>query len=747
MISAQLPVEQIHDDAPPERLRLWINAAFDDALPARLASMPELRAVQVVSDLIDAPSLAKIARLPKLDALWLTNEEGLCEDALRTLSDAHALTALRLPKKSALTASVIASLASLPALRSLRVDKPVLDDAALRALPSLRSLRTLQLESLHGMRAPQLAPLGAMPWLEALSLYNCDAGGSVLKHLAPLTDLRSLNIGRSTIEGAALGALDGFPKLEALNLYQAKASGAVLSRVFSALPLRVLVASHVPAGTWVKSLLARGTLERLVLSHAKVPDAECAHFAALANLRELDVSHSQKITARGVAALGASTSLEALDLTYLPADDAALRSLAAMPTLRALNLAFVKGITPDGFAALGASTALRELDFTRQPDLRADTLRALGETLSLSRVKLWGCTQILPDTVAALRARHPTLSIEGHEWQLDARSLRSRSQLCDEMPFVSFGPLPRRAMVWDYQSSALRDLVDGSARPGPTPAEPHRDVFRACGTLFAVGGRQALAVYGLDDGRLRFRTAFPSGSLVHASASRDGALVAATSEGRVEVWSVADGAQVLSLALPWKARAVTLSPDGSHAVIAGEGVLVLAVPSGEVVLRKDVATWRAQRLDDDSLDVITATPSLERWSLADGAVRTTWTPPPIGQRAALVIGPGMLVRKSHLFEPREASNGVERLVRAPSGQTRALLHRDRCNAELWADETAVMIDTVATADRTDLSDDGATLLLPVDTARYESERQRSDFYDVDAVLAFARSLRDAPQIA
>ena len=110
------------------------------------------------------------------------------------------------------------SLARLPNLRSLSLDRGAMDDAGLGHLPP--HLRLAQL-SLRGTRVggPGLAALSRLPNLNSLFLEETPLDDAGLAHLPPLPELRTLSLRNTRISVASLpGIIQRFPKLQVLEL-------------------------------------------------------------------------------------------------------------------------------------------------------------------------------------------------------------------------------------------------------------------------------------------------------------------------------------------------------------------------------------------------------------------------------------------------------------------------------------------------------------------------------------------------
>ncbi len=154
--------------------------------------------------------------------------------------------------------------------------------------------------------------------------------------LACIPELCSVYIGEQAITDDSLRHLARLPKLESLLLSEN---------------------SIGPAG--LEHLLAIKNLRELAIRKTAT-DAMLEVIGRMSNLRSLDIYNSQKVTDKGLRALGGLKKLEELNIGYAKSDGS---GLAVIPATK-LKILDIKGLQLNdaGSRALGRFTALQELD-------------------------------------------------------------------------------------------------------------------------------------------------------------------------------------------------------------------------------------------------------------------------------------------------------------------------------------------------------------------------------------------------
>ncbi len=283
-------------------------------------------------------------------------------------------------------AEAVATLTSLPALRSLDLDDvAITDDDLARLLGGVR-LSEFQLFS---ERAPNrgLAAIGRQAELERLALIApeslTDAGLSGVAGMSRLAEL-DLRGGRVTDDG--LAHLAGLASLRELSLTTPKVTDAGLAHLAGLAGLEVF-RLHAP----------------------KVTDAGLAHLAALTSMTTLALD-GMRIRGAGFGHLGRLTGLRSLEVGDSPVGDAAMAHLAALPSLTELSLSDTR-ISNAALMVLATFPRLRELELHRNR-LTADGLAHLAGAKGLQRLVISGVEGDTRPAIEALNRVRPDLKVE-----------------------------------------------------------------------------------------------------------------------------------------------------------------------------------------------------------------------------------------------------------------------------------------------------------------------------------------------
>ncbi len=196
--------------------------------------------------------------------------------------------------------------------------------------------------------------------IERLELPRSQITGAGLGALTKLPELRELLIGDRDIGQAGLGALAAVPKLRRLELSGTAAQPSMpgLGALVHLEQLRV----HYPelddrAAAEIGRMVP---LRDLDLARTRISDVGLAHFASLVNLQSLALSHT-RVTNRGLSALSGLTQLRALHLDHTDVVDAATQHIAPLHGLQTLRLDHTL-VTDASIDALLGLTALVRLD-------------------------------------------------------------------------------------------------------------------------------------------------------------------------------------------------------------------------------------------------------------------------------------------------------------------------------------------------------------------------------------------------
>eukprot|EP00887_Chlorella_sp_A99_P001754 scaffold19.g1754.t1 len=383
---------------------------------------------------------------PRLASLDLSEAEDWSESFLaEQLGKAPRLTRLKLGRHNTLTFVGAEALALLPRLAALDLSSSLVSDACLTRLAGrLPELRALALHECCGLSGAGLAALSSWCTLEELDLSMCwrSVCDASLEQLAGLPALAKLDLtGCERLSAAGLAALaplaptlrtlllpacwqltDGcltavaaaLPRLGCLGLFEAgegvgDAGLRALSSLagsLTALDLGYSCWGHT-AGGLARLLRALTGLQMLNVGGCEGGGDEVA--AAIAEcctgLTQLDFSECQRLTAAGVARLGALPHLADLCLGWnLRLAEAALEGLLAQgaAALTRLDLSFCAGLGDGAARALGHLPRLASLSL-RKTKVSDQGLALLAASPSLSSLDL-SYTCVSPAGAAHLAA-------------------------------------------------------------------------------------------------------------------------------------------------------------------------------------------------------------------------------------------------------------------------------------------------------------------------------------------------------
>ncbi len=271
-----------YDGLPPAERRKAALRFF-----VALSGMREpIRAVRIENEVLDDAEMRNFREVPELETVKLSGCAGSAGGGLRHLA---GLPNLRSVAVSRADIDSISPLTECPALEELSVGSSGLTDAGTAGLDRLTGLRTL--------------------WLLA-----GDLGASTVERLRPLRRLRDLRLDLRPLTDDRLSALSGLTDLESLAINEASGFFGLIE---GGLPVDVL--RHLAPLTNLRSLrlhlgpdgggefrhLAGLTgLRFLQLNGPCVTDAAISHLGTLRELRTLFIQHST-VTEAGAIAVAA----------------------------------------------------------------------------------------------------------------------------------------------------------------------------------------------------------------------------------------------------------------------------------------------------------------------------------------------------------------------------------------------------------------------------------------------------------
>lgn len=419
------------------RLRWLTLNRPDEAIVSALATLRELE----ILDVMLAADTSVLAHLnaPNLRALKINVDQPPNDRSLAAIEPLRRLEALRLDDRGAYDASQpritnagLASLARLPRLRSLSLERSLIDDEGARQLAKFRGLESLSLSQsdVGDAGVEKLADLPRLIYLDLGGTNITDAGVAHLARLDKLMELnleqtrvtdagasclarcrnlRHLNLAGTHITDAALESLRGLEHLEALTLREAAVTGLtalqgegfarlswldVTNAPVSSAALTVVAARHPGIRTFVWQGLPKVTFEEQA-EHAKrgelsamwtpqpsvVPD-----LAPLAGLKltwlYLGSSH---LGDEAIVQLGTVGNLRRLSLRHTHMTDDGLSQLHRLSELAELDIADTR-ITSAGLRHLARLPRMERLTIDRWQ--AADATDALRRLPALKKLRV-----------------------------------------------------------------------------------------------------------------------------------------------------------------------------------------------------------------------------------------------------------------------------------------------------------------------------------------------------------------------
>jgi len=406
-------------------LGLWVRpAAFKDLSPLRRLRPNDLHILWISGrpDGVkpDDRCMVHLSGLTGLKVLMLNNT-NVTDRGLGWIRGLRSLTKFYL-KSERLTDAGMTSLADLRSLQILEVMSSGITDAGLRPLAQLRSLRELYIWS-SKIRGPGLVHLAKLPSLTNLNLASNHLGdegltylknipsveklnldgmsnltGAGLAHVATLSQLKDLNVGRTPITDGDLAHLSKLTKLESLNLYNTQTTdeGLVhLKRLRSLKRLKVRTKGEI-TDKGVAHLTEIKSLEHLDLPNWGITDEGLAHVAELSRLKYLWVGGSSRspITDAGVGHLVKLRGLEILRIGGTGITDVGMSHIAKLTNLKDLSLFCAPQVTNDGLAELKTLKSLTRLSLGRRTSI---SIAGLAHLNRLPELKYFRVSNIRQD--------------------------------------------------------------------------------------------------------------------------------------------------------------------------------------------------------------------------------------------------------------------------------------------------------------------------------------------------------------
>lgn len=154
------------------------------------------------------------------------------------------------------------------------------------------------------------------------------ADDSLLRELAGIDGLQSLNLDRTPVTDAGIAAIGRLPGLKSLSLTRTRLSGESVEMIVDQFPGLVhLRLDETTIGPGVPALARSENLQQLSLYRVPVTSPMCKELAKITTLRDLSLDQSM-ITDDGLGPLAKLTNLHRLSIWQCAVTDKALEKFA-----------------------------------------------------------------------------------------------------------------------------------------------------------------------------------------------------------------------------------------------------------------------------------------------------------------------------------------------------------------------------------------------------------------------------------
>lgn len=301
------------------------------------------------------------------------------------------------------SAEALASLAQLPALWVLDAPERLVG-ADLRHIAPLTQLRVLDLLNTD-LTDEDLRALAPLTQLRRLVIHG-DLSGRGFVHLGCAQTLESLRLSGDDVDDEGVAALEGYTALRHLNLGATSVTRASFG-VISGLPeLRTLVLAGARGVDeyGLDQLANLPHLRELDLGYTRVTHAGLHRFAFYPALRVLDLGETEEMDGEGLRDLARISTLRELRLDRAEITDAGLVHLAELSGLESLSLR-TTALTDAGMEHIARMTSLEVLAITHTGVGDAG-LATLGALPSLRFLDVRN-TDVTMAAVETFRRQHP----------------------------------------------------------------------------------------------------------------------------------------------------------------------------------------------------------------------------------------------------------------------------------------------------------------------------------------------------
>jgi hypothetical protein len=314
-------------------------------------------------------------------------------------------------------------LAEFPQLEQIDLSYTKVTDLGLEHLAPLQNVRVLNLRYAENVTDLGVAHLKQWRSLASLDVRGTKVTSSLFEHVASMSRLRFLDVGFSRVNDDLFEKLSSLEQLEHFGIGGNKMSGVAFPLLKLLPGIRVLDVAgqqRTDSGLWSVS----------------ITDFNIGEIAEMDQLEQLDVSDSG-LTDRGVSQLAALKKMRVLNLSGTRVSARGLESLAGLPDLTHLQLSRNTRIDDRAVPVLLRLDGLKVLEL-QETSLTAEGLLQLGAMKSLEQLFLggievpWEAVENFGSSYRVARFR------SGRDRPRDV-------QMMSVSFFVAVGKLPRRA--------------------------------------------------------------------------------------------------------------------------------------------------------------------------------------------------------------------------------------------------------------------------------------------------------------
>jgi RNA polymerase sigma factor (sigma-70 family) len=596
----------------------------DDGLP-HLAPLAKLGGLNLSGTKVTDAGVTELRRFT--DLRWLALDRTAVTGA--TFDPAGFKLSTLWLSGSKISDATVKNVAALSSLGTLWLDKTALTDAGVKELAALRRLNNLSLQD-TAVTDTALATVAGLEELRQLNLSGTKVTDTGLKGLTGMRRLRWLALHNTAVTDVGVKHLTELKDLETLWLSWTKVTQAGLKDVARLKDLSTLRLGGLPVtDAGLKDVAGMKKLHTLWLDWTQVSDAGLKELAGLDRLQELRLEGTQ-VSDAGLKELAAFKQLQRVELPRTNVTPAAVRELQTALPGAAVNIPAAGDSAPPPagqgktmswlLAGLGVAAGGSLLAWL----LLSNRKRALVPALvcaALAGLVLIG-VHVFHDGSAAqppaedqaqpkLRLlRGHTGPVHGVAFTHDGRRLISASGWPGRDNSIRFWDLDTGQELHKIpafgQASMVRLSADGRfALVGSLGALFYLDVekgepikvlrplnaptgavcFSADGEHAFTGSQDGVARrWHLAQGREvnRYRVAGKWCRFVGELPG--GQLVTVDNTGLVQFWDVAKAEEIrrFETGVAWTS-AMTLSPDGKHAILGGWDAVVFDLETGRKV--------------------------------------------------------------------------------------------------------------------------------------------------------------------